>query len=117
MVAPEDIAVYGGLCALATFSREEMKRKVLDNAAFKNFLDLVPQVCRVFMYVWCVYFFYFVRRVCGGLEARREVRRFACGFVGVFGNGGRLFFVWLCVCGWGTGRGGRTVHVHSRLGL
>lgn len=44
VVAPEDIAVYGGLCALATFSREEMKRKVLDNTSFKNFLDLVPQV-------------------------------------------------------------------------
>ena len=44
VVAPEDIAVYGGLCALATFSREEMKRKVLDNSSFKNFLDLVPQV-------------------------------------------------------------------------
>lgn len=44
VVAPEDIAVYGGLCALATFNREEMKRKVLDNSSFKNFLDLVPQV-------------------------------------------------------------------------
>lgn len=44
VVSPEDIAVYGGLCALATFSREEMKRKVLDNTSFKHFLDLVPQV-------------------------------------------------------------------------
>lgn len=44
VVSPEDIAVYGGLCALATFNREEMKRKVLDNSSFKNFLDLVPQV-------------------------------------------------------------------------
>lgn len=46
VVAPEDMAVYGGLCALATFSREEMKRRVLDNTSFKNFLDLVPQVRR-----------------------------------------------------------------------
>ncbi|CAM9536751.1 unnamed protein product [Pylaiella littoralis] len=44
VVAPEDIAVYGGLCALATFSRSEMKRRVLENTSFKNFLDLVPQV-------------------------------------------------------------------------
>ncbi|CAN0076088.1 unnamed protein product, partial [Hapterophycus canaliculatus] len=44
VVAPEDMAVYGGLCALATFSRDEMKRRVLENASFKNFLDLVPQV-------------------------------------------------------------------------
>lgn len=43
VLAPEDVAVYGGLCALATFNREEMKRKVLENASFKNFLDLVPQ--------------------------------------------------------------------------
>ena len=47
VVAPEDIAVYGGLCALATFSREEMKRRVLENTSFKNFLDLVPQVYTV----------------------------------------------------------------------
>lgn len=44
VVAPEDVAVYGGLCALATFGREEIKRRVLENASFKNFLDLVPQV-------------------------------------------------------------------------
>lgn len=43
LLAPEDIAMYGGLCALATFTREEMKRRVLDNSSFKN-LDLVPQV-------------------------------------------------------------------------
>lgn len=43
VLAPEDVAVYGGLCAMATFNREEMKRKVLENASFKNFLDLVPQ--------------------------------------------------------------------------
>lgn len=47
VVAPEDIAVYGGLCALATFSRSEMKRRVLENTSFKNFLDLVPQVCDI----------------------------------------------------------------------
>lgn len=54
VVAPEDIAVYGGLCALATFSREEMKRKVLDNTNFKNFLDLVPQVCQIEVSDWLV---------------------------------------------------------------
>lgn len=54
VLAPEDIAVYGGLCALATFSREEMKRRVLDNASFKNFLDLMPQVCRCELFSDCV---------------------------------------------------------------
>jgi len=44
VLAPEDVAVYGGLCALATFERHELKTRVLDNTRMKDFLDLVPQV-------------------------------------------------------------------------
>jgi len=44
VMGPEDIAVYGGLCALATFSRQELKSSVMENTKFKEFLDLVPQV-------------------------------------------------------------------------
>lgn len=34
----------GGLCALATFDREELKRLVIANLGFKEFLELVPEV-------------------------------------------------------------------------
>jgi len=44
VIAPQDVAIYGGLCALAMFDRAELKSKVIDNSAFKNFLELVPQV-------------------------------------------------------------------------
>jgi len=44
IIAPQDIAVYGGLCALATFERGDLKTKVLDSTEFKNFLELVPEV-------------------------------------------------------------------------
>jgi COP9 signalosome complex subunit 1 len=44
VLAPQDIAIYGGLTALATFDRQELKKKVLDNTEFKNFLELVPEV-------------------------------------------------------------------------
>lgn len=44
VIAPQDVAIYGGLCALAMFDRHELKTKVLDNTSFKNFLELVPQV-------------------------------------------------------------------------
>jgi hypothetical protein len=44
VIAPEDVAMYGGFCALATFDREELKSKVMDSPAFKGFLDLVPKV-------------------------------------------------------------------------
>jgi COP9 signalosome complex subunit 1 len=43
-MAPEDVAVYGSLCALATFDREETKALVLDNSRFRNFLELNPPV-------------------------------------------------------------------------
>lgn len=35
VVAPEDVAVYGGLCALATFGRGELKRRVVESLGFK----------------------------------------------------------------------------------
>ncbi|URD80551.1 COP9 signalosome complex subunit [Musa troglodytarum] len=44
MIAPQDVAIYGGLCALASFDRTELKNKVLDNINFRNFLELVPEV-------------------------------------------------------------------------
>eukprot|EP00164_Ancoracysta_twista_P002734 GFYU01003636.1.p1 GENE.GFYU01003636.1~~GFYU01003636.1.p1 ORF type:complete len:477 (-),score=156.77 GFYU01003636.1:131-1516(-) len=44
VIVAHDVAVYGGLCALATFDRQELKIKVLDNTVFKNFLELVPEV-------------------------------------------------------------------------
>eukprot|EP00250_Pteridium_aquilinum_P024369 c28980_g1_i1 orf=202-1587(-) len=44
VIAPQDVATYGGLCALASFDRAELKSKVIDNSNFKNFLELVPEV-------------------------------------------------------------------------
>ncbi|XP_051132849.1 COP9 signalosome complex subunit 1-like [Andrographis paniculata] len=44
VIAPQDIATYGGLCALASFDRAELKSKVIDNVNFRNFLELVPEV-------------------------------------------------------------------------
>lgn len=40
----EDVAVYGSLCALATFSRAELKERVIQNRAFKALLGLVPKL-------------------------------------------------------------------------
>lgn len=44
VIAPQDVATYGGLCALASFDRTELKNKVIDNFNFRNFLELVPEV-------------------------------------------------------------------------
>ncbi|CAO2835044.1 unnamed protein product [Amaranthus hypochondriacus] len=44
VIAPQDVATYGGLCALATFDRTELKNKVIDNINFRNFLELVPEI-------------------------------------------------------------------------
>lgn len=41
-----DIAVYGGLCALASMNRDELRTLVLDNASFRNFLELEPHIRR-----------------------------------------------------------------------
>lgn len=44
VIAPQDVATYGGLCALATFDRTELKNKVIDNLNYRNFLELVPEI-------------------------------------------------------------------------
>lgn len=49
IISPNDIAVYGGLCALATFERSELRTKVIDNVAFKNFLELEPHIREIIL--------------------------------------------------------------------
>lgn len=44
-VSANDIAVYGSLCALASFSRAQIQEKVLGvESTFKQFLELEPQI-------------------------------------------------------------------------
>lgn len=44
VISLHDVAVYGGLCALASFDREELQKKVLSSSSFKLFLELDPQL-------------------------------------------------------------------------
>ena len=44
VMSARDVAVYGGLCALASFDRKKLREKVMENVAFKEFLDLCPEV-------------------------------------------------------------------------
>ncbi|RKF74592.1 COP9 signalosome complex subunit 1 [Golovinomyces cichoracearum] len=46
IIISNDIAVYGGLCALATFGREELETRVLKNSNFRTYLELEPQIRR-----------------------------------------------------------------------
>jgi len=46
IMSPNDIATYGGLCALATMNRNEMQTKVLENSSFRTYLELEPHIRR-----------------------------------------------------------------------
>ncbi|KAF7845939.1 hypothetical protein BT93_L5892 [Corymbia citriodora subsp. variegata] len=46
VMTANDIAVYGGLCALASMDRQELHDSVLENEAFRNFLELEPHIRR-----------------------------------------------------------------------
>lgn len=46
LLTGNDIAVYGGLCALASMDRTELQEKVLGNSEFRNFLELEPHIRR-----------------------------------------------------------------------
>ena len=44
LVSPSNVAVYGGLCALATYDRHELQKHVISSSSFKLFLELEPQL-------------------------------------------------------------------------
>uniref|UniRef100_A0A8C6WFJ6 COP9 signalosome complex subunit 1 n=1 Tax=Neogobius melanostomus TaxID=47308 RepID=A0A8C6WFJ6_9GOBI len=44
LLSPSNVAVYGGLCALATFDRQELQRNIISSSSFKLFLELEPQI-------------------------------------------------------------------------
>jgi COP9 signalosome complex subunit 1 len=44
LASPNDIAVYGGLLALATMDRGELQRRVLENQSFRTFLENEPHI-------------------------------------------------------------------------
>ena len=44
IASAQDVALYGGLCALASFDRAELKAKLIDASSFKAFLELFPPI-------------------------------------------------------------------------
>ena len=46
VISPNDVAIYGGLCALASMDRQTLKSEVLENTEFRNALELEPNVKR-----------------------------------------------------------------------
>ncbi|KAK3357340.1 26S proteasome subunit RPN7-domain-containing protein [Lasiosphaeria hispida] len=46
VASQNDVAVYGGLLALASMDRKDLQTKVLDNSSFRQFLELEPHIRR-----------------------------------------------------------------------
>ncbi|KUJ21153.1 COP9 signalosome-like protein complex subunit 1 [Mollisia scopiformis] len=46
IISPNDVAVYGGICALATMERAELTKNVLENSNFRTYLELEPHIRR-----------------------------------------------------------------------
>lgn len=44
IASPNDLAVYGGLLALATMDRKELQQRVLDNQSFRTYLEHEPHI-------------------------------------------------------------------------
>jgi len=52
LMSPHNVAIYGGLTALATFDRQELFKLVISSSQFKLFLELEPQLREV---IQCFY--------------------------------------------------------------
>ncbi|KAK3313893.1 26S proteasome subunit RPN7-domain-containing protein [Apodospora peruviana] len=46
VASPNDVAIYGGLLALASMDRRDLQTKVLDNSSFRTFLEREPHIRR-----------------------------------------------------------------------
>lgn len=46
-VTQRDVALYASLCSLAVSTRQEIKRRILDNAGFRPFLEAMPELREV----------------------------------------------------------------------
>ena len=44
VISCAEVGLFGGLCCLASFTRRDIKNRVLDHGSFKEFLELVPHV-------------------------------------------------------------------------
>ena len=45
-VSPNDVAIYGGLLALATMDRRNLQTEVLENSSFRSYLEMEPHLRR-----------------------------------------------------------------------
>jgi len=52
VISASDVAVYGGLCALASMDRNTLKTEVLDSSNFRAFLEVEPQIRRAISYFY-----------------------------------------------------------------
>jgi COP9 signalosome complex subunit 1 len=52
VISANDVAIYGGLCALASMDRQQLKTEVLDNNNFRQFLELEPYMRRAIQYFY-----------------------------------------------------------------
>ena len=50
VMTANDVAVYGGLCALASMSREDLSKLVLESLSFRQFLELEPHIRRAIQF-------------------------------------------------------------------
>ncbi|KAL3145664.1 COP9/signalosome complex subunit Csn1 [Trebouxia sp. C0010 RCD-2024] len=44
VLSAQDVAVYGGLCALASFDRSELRSHVINNVTFRDYMEVNPEV-------------------------------------------------------------------------
>ena len=60
VLSAQDVAVYGGLCALASFDRYELRTHVINNVSFRDYMEVNPEVL---LYYCCITVFHSITAV------------------------------------------------------
>jgi hypothetical protein len=97
VIAPQDIALYGGLCALATFDRSELASKVIDDVAFKQFLELAPDARVLAFPEWFSRSLIYCKLTCMQSDSTM-VKRLCIYLLGIIGHAHGANLTMPCLC-------------------
>ena len=75
IISPNNVAIYGGLCALATFERQELQKKVLSSRYIVSLMfhdDVVWELC-LSVVVLCNKLYHLVSCICSSFKLFLEL--------------------------------------------
>ena len=83
VLSAQDIAVYGGLCALASFDRSDLRSYVINNVSFRDYMEVNPEVMHTAFQTYSLLHYYYYHYCCSSCYHHHKNYDYRCG-IGLF---------------------------------